>query len=103
MWIPREVGDFVPTRKDIHMTCRFFDESGKEVYKCTDARKEGWAWRENLRMKGSHMCYGKYEVPDDLPYDEKLKVVVDFTGDVAGYRNDYPDAKFVILKWASMN
>ena len=41
----------------------------------------------------------KYNVPNDVPYDEKLKVVIELTGDVEEFVRLYPNA---VLRAESM-
>lgn len=99
MSVPNRLGEFISVRHDIHFHCRFFREDGNMVYECDDTKASGWVWSDDLSNGGSLMTYGEYSVPENVPYNERLHVVVDFSGDVDGYRKSYPMAEFVIQKW----
>ena len=83
----------------IHIKCIFFDESGVERF-CT---KEGGTardiWVQVKRYGGSSNYYGRFSVPQDLRYDEKYKVKIEFEGDTEPFRKRYPNLRFVIVKW----
>ena len=97
-WIPDGLGSFVPVKIDVRIACGFFDEIGKNVFRCASRQLDGWQWSEDLKRGGSHMFYLNYEVPRDLPLNRQIRAVVEFHGDVKEYQSIYPNAEFIIDK-----
>lgn len=85
----------------IYLDFKFVDRSGKVVFegKSRELNVNGvWNVSRYAKHKGSETTFVMYKTPKDVPLDEPLKCIVDFSGDVALFRRNYPNLQFTIEK-----
>lgn len=98
-WIGEKQEDFSVISGRIKIRCQFHDEHGHEVFSCDSGKRKEEYWEDGGKFGGSNAYYGLFNVPDNLAYDQKYTVVIEFTGDIEGFRCKYPSACFIIDKW----
>lgn len=92
--------DFTELKEGLGMTCTFMREDGTSVYEYSDRIKyhRWWMKSRDERHPGSDMCFTMYSVPNDVPLDEKVKVVIQLLGDVNTVLSKHPQAYITIEK-----
>lgn len=100
VWIPRKLDDFTKVGPRIHLKVTFFDTCGHCVFETSGDDSFPYLWHVCREDRGgSILNLLKYNVPNDVPYDERLKVVIELTGDVEEFVRLYPNA---VLRAESM-
>ena len=100
VWIPRQLDDFTKVGPRIRLKVTFFDASGRRVFATSGDDSFPYIWYVcRADRGGSTLNLLKYNVPNDVPYDETLKAVIELSGDVEEFMRLYPDA---VLRAESM-
>lgn len=102
MWTSEQLGSDFEIPEKIHVKCSFFDDNGVIRFTSKEGRTAEKMWMQQRRYGGSSNYYGIFRVPQDLRYDERYRVEIEFSGDTEAFRSRYPDLRFVIVKWSNL-
>ena len=97
LWIP-ENGDVTTSDKKLGVRCLFYNKNGVLIFSQEFHPSTHSSWHKIPNRTGSFLSFWMYIVPEDVPLDDEIRVVVHMLGDFDRFRLQHPISKLFLIK-----
>lgn len=98
LWTSKSLPWLTPANPSLWLKYKFVDQSGNVVFERPSSHSVK-VWHQGRDGRGGSMApCDIYQAPENVPLDMPLKCIIDFTGDIESFVENYADLRLAVEK-----